>query len=227
MAAFKFKVCLEDNEDVFRDIEIKSIQNFEEFHNTIQEAFKFDNKHAASFFVSDDYWRKGQEITLRKEDLPLDEEEVRKKVSPKKLMSEVKIAKYIEQPHQRFLYVFDVSAQWTFLVEMIKIVADNAKLTYPAIVKSVGTAPKQYKQIKLIKDELPAGEAGLAALLADIDEPDDDEILNTIVETQEAIEDDDLEHLEGEEGEDEDLENAEDADEFGHSGHDGLDEDER
>ena len=101
MAVYRFKICLEDHEDVFRDIDIKASQTFNDLHDLIQTAYKFDGKHSASFFVSDDYWRKGQEITLREEDLPLDEEEIRKKVDPKKLMSETKIVKYIEQPHQR------------------------------------------------------------------------------------------------------------------------------
>ncbi|MBL7917723.1 MAG: hypothetical protein JNM96_04950, partial [Bacteroidia bacterium] len=106
MAVYRFRVCLEDNEDVYRDIDIKSSQTFEHFHDAIQEAFKFDKKHAASFFVSDDYFRKGDEITLRKEDLALNEEDIRKKITKKYLMSECKIAKFIEQPHQRFVYVF-------------------------------------------------------------------------------------------------------------------------
>src|SRR3954467_11374183 len=167
MAVYRFKVYLEDNEDVFRDIDIKAAQTFEQFHTIIQEAFKFDAKHSASFFVSDDYWRKGQEITLRKEDLPLDEEEIRKNVEPKKLMKDVKIAKYIEQPHQRFVYVFDPEAQWTFFLEMIKIVEVNNKLDYPAIVKTVGTPPKQYKTVA-VKEEI-APDLAMAALLGDED----------------------------------------------------------
>src|ERR1043165_7591994 len=135
MAAYRFKVYLEDNDDVYRDIDILASQTFDQFHNIIQEAFKFDAKHAAAFFVSDDYWRKGQEITLRKEDLPLDEEEIRKNVDPKKLMADVKIASFIEAPHQRFVYVFDPNVQWTFLIEMIRIAEETRKTTYPSIVK--------------------------------------------------------------------------------------------
>ena len=48
MAIYRFKVYLEDNEDVFRDIDIKAAQTFEQFHTVIQEAFKFDAKHAAA-----------------------------------------------------------------------------------------------------------------------------------------------------------------------------------
>lgn len=204
MAVYRFKVFLEDNEDVFRDIDIKASQSFEQFHTIIQEAFKFDAKHAASFFVSDDYWRKDQEITLRKEDLPLDEEEIRKKVAPKKLMADTKIARHIEQPHQRFVYVFDPNVQWTFLIEMIKIVEESSKVNYPSIVKSIGLAPKQYKQVNIAKEELSADMA-MAALLGDelLDE-DDDEAYEEKDASEEGVEEDDINSLEGEEGEEED-----------------------
>ncbi|MGZ3920123.1 MAG: IS1096 element passenger TnpR family protein [Bacteroidia bacterium] len=199
MAIYRFKVSLEDNEDIFRDIDIKSSQTFEDFHICIQEAFKFDNKHSASFFMSDDYWRKNQEITYKKEDLPLDAEEIRKKVDPKKLMGETKIAKFIEQPHQRFIYVFDSVAQWSFLIEMIKITEENPKTKYPAISRSAGTAPKQYKTVPIIKEEL-SPDMAMAALLSDLD-TSDDEAYKTIEKVEEGVEDEDLEGLEGSEGE--------------------------
>ena len=205
MAVYRFKVCLEDNEDIFRDIDIKAAQTFEQFHTIIQEAFKFDAKHAASFFVSDDYWRKNQEITLRKEDLPLDEEEIRKHVDPKKLMADVKIAKYIEQPHQRFVYVFDPVVQWSFLIEMIKIADDSPKLSYPAIIKSYGTAPKQYKQINMAKEEL-SPDLAMAGMLNDPEVPEEEEIYKTLNTGEEGIEEDDINSLEGEEGEEADSE---------------------
>jgi hypothetical protein len=204
MSVYRSKVFLEDNEDVVRDIDIKAGQSFEHLHNAIQQAFKFDSKHAASFFVSDDYWRKGQEITLRKEDLPLDEEDIRRKVDPKKLMSDIKIAKYIEQPHQRFVYVFDPEVQWTFLLEMIKISEENPKTTYPNIVRSAGTAPKQYKQVNMAREEL-GPEMAMASLL---DEPDidDEDIFKVIDGEEEAVEEDDIKSLEGEEGEEDESE---------------------
>jgi hypothetical protein len=214
MAVYRFRVIIEDNDDVYRDIDIKAAQTFEELHNTIQEAFKFDNKHAASFFVSDDYWRKHLEITLRKEDLPLTPEEIRLKVEPKKLMSEAKIAKYIETPHQRFVYVFDEKVQWTFLLEMLKITNEDAKAKYPLISKSVGTPPKQYKQINVIKDEDPA-DALLAAIMGGnkakkVDKKDEDDIEDEseIYKSLkvEGVDAGDLEGLDGEEGEDAEVE---------------------
>jgi hypothetical protein len=216
MAVYRFRVSLEENEDIFRDIDIKSVQTFEQFHGAIQEAYKFDNKHSASFFVSDDYWRKNQEITLKKEDLPLDEEEIRKKVEPKKLMAETKIAKFIEQPHQRFIYVFDMHVQWSFLIEMLKIAEENPKLNYPACTRTVGTAPKQYKQVNIIKEELNPDMA-MAALLSDLD-TSDDEVYKTIEKHEEGVEDEDLTTLEAEEGEESEEESE--GDDFNEEGGD-------
>jgi hypothetical protein len=216
MAVYRFRVYLEENEDIYRDIDIRTVQTFEQFHNIIQESFKFDNKHSASFFVSDDYWRKGQEITLKKEDLPLDEFEIRKKVDPKKLMSEVKIAKFIEQPHQRFVYIFDQNVQWGFLIEMVKIADEAPKVTYPVCIRSVGTAPKQYKQINMAKEELSPD----LAMLGLLNEPEieDEEIYKTIETGEEAVEESDINSLEGEEGEEGDSEDEheeqEDGDDF-------------
>ncbi|MDP1802671.1 MAG: hypothetical protein Q8L81_15020 [Bacteroidota bacterium] len=211
MAVYRFRVCLEENEDIYRDIDIRTVQTFEQFHNIIQDSFKFDNKHSASFFVSDDYWRKGQEITLKKEDLPLDEEEIRKNVDPKKLMAEVKIAKFIEQPHQRFVYVYDPIVQWNFLIEMIKIADESPKVTYPVCIKTFGTAPKQYKQINMAKEEL-SPDLAMAGLLNDL-EVEDEEIYKTIDTGEEAVEEADINSLEGEEGDaDVEDENAEEED---------------
>ncbi len=229
MAVYKFKLFIEDNEDVYREIEILSGQTFEDFHNIIQDAYKFDKKHAASFFVSDDYWRKDQEITLQKEDLELDEDEIRKGVSPKKLMSATKIAKYIDSPRQRFIYVFDPAVKWTFCIELMKILPDNPKGTFPAITKSIGNPPKQYKQTIMAKGELTPDQA-MANLLGDA-EPEESEIYKAIKNDTNGIDEGDLNHLEGEEGdeghdsedefenEDEDMDNDDDA-EPGYDAHD-------
>ena len=216
LAIYKFKIVVEDNEDIYREIEILSSQTFEDFHSIIQDAFKFDRKHSASFFVSDDYWRKEQEITLRKEDLELDEEEIRLKVAPKKLMSATKIAKFIESPRQRFLYVFDPSVKWTFCIELMKILPDNPKGSFPAIVRSIGNAPKQYKQTQMAKGELTPDQL-MSTMLSDA-EVDESEIYKSIKNDTNGVDEGDLNHLEAEEGEDaeeedEDLLDNEDEDE--------------
>jgi hypothetical protein len=149
MAVYRFKVIFEDQEDTVREIEIQGKQTFEELHRTIQEAIGFDNSKDASFFMSDDFWRKGQEITNSKivQNDDDDDDYRRPKKVPVKQMSKSRVADFIDDPHQKIVYVFDPAAKWTLLVELIKILTDDPKVSYPRTVKSSGAAPKQYKQV--------------------------------------------------------------------------------
>jgi hypothetical protein len=144
MAVYRFKITFEDNEEVYREIEIKSTQTFENFHDVIIQSISFDNQHNASFFISDDYWRKGEEIVLHHEAESKNNKKQEGDV-PKKLMNKCKMASLIDDPHQKFVYVYDLKTAWSFLVELLKIVPDDAKATYPRVAKSAGEAPKQYK----------------------------------------------------------------------------------
>lgn len=149
MAVYRFRVIFEDQEDTVREIEIQGKQTFEELHRTIQEAIGFDNSKDASFFMSDDFWRKGQEITNRKMVVDDDDDDDfrRPKKVPAKQMSKSRVADFIDDPHQKIVYVFDPAAKWTLLVELVKIQNDDPKANYPRTVKSSGAAPKQYKQV--------------------------------------------------------------------------------
>jgi hypothetical protein len=136
MAVYKFKVYFEDDESVWREIEIKSTQTFEDLHNTIQKAINFDDAHSASFYVSNDVWRKGKEVRILRS---------RKALQKGVWMHETKIASLIDDPHQKFVYEFDPDgACWTIHVELLKILPDSP-VDYPRISKSRGNAPAQYK----------------------------------------------------------------------------------
>jgi len=208
MAVYRFRICFEDNEEIYREIDIKSTQNFEDFHNVIVQSIGFDNLHDASFFISDDYWRKGDEITLR----PISDHEKEsrelKKLAPKKQMNKCKMAALIDDPHQKFVYIYDLKTGWTFLIELLKIVADDPKVNYPKCVKSVGDAPKQHKTIapsSSVDDE--------DEFFDDDEEHGDDEAYAS------AHSEDETALLEGEEGEEETTEEEEmtEDDDFGAS----------
>ena len=139
MAIYKFKIWFEEYDDVQRVIEIKSTQTFEEMHLAIQDAIGFDKSQLASFYLSDDQWKKGAEITL--EDMS-GEEDGSKSIPT---MRESRLCDVINDPHQKFIYVFDFMEMWTLHMELVGIdMKDNPKLKYPACTKTIGTAPKQY-----------------------------------------------------------------------------------
>ena len=141
MAAYKFKISFEDYEDIYRVIEIKSTQTFLDLHKAILESIKFDDKQMASFYMSNDSWKKGQEITL--EDMSEDAD------NPIPVMAKAKLNQYIADPHQKILYVYDFIECWTMLIELTGIIKEeNPKITYPHCSKSVGLAPKQYDKVQ-------------------------------------------------------------------------------
>ncbi len=45
MAVLKFRVYLEEDDAVYRDVLIKHTQSFKDLHLGILKAFEFDNKH--------------------------------------------------------------------------------------------------------------------------------------------------------------------------------------
>jgi len=141
MAVYKLRVSFDEHEDIYRDIEVRASQTFYDLHEVILQSIGFDTKHAASFFVSDEYWRKNDEITLLEEDL---EDGVR-------LMKKVKISSTVVQPNQRYIYLYDKQVLWSFNIEMIKLVPEDVRAQYPRCIKTVGQAPKQYKQQLLEK----------------------------------------------------------------------------
>ncbi len=150
MAVYRFRIAFEDHDDVFREIDILGKQTYEEFHRAIQQAINFDNSKDASFFMSDDFWRKGQEVALNPPPADDDDDDDYPRAKKKKEIhhaSKAKVADYIDDPHQKMVYVFDPEVKWTIMIELMKIVPHDPKTNYPKTTKSVGAAPKQYKQV--------------------------------------------------------------------------------
>jgi hypothetical protein len=196
MAVYKFRVTFEDYDDVSRDIEVKSTQTFGDLNTALHAAIGFDAKHAASFYMSDDLWKKGKEITLQA-----------KEGSSVALMANSRLCDFIIDPHQKIYYVFDPAALWSFYIELIKIQKEEDNASYPRCVKVSGDAPKQY------------GAHAMGAAPSDFDF-----LQETMVGTSGGEDDDEL--LEGTEGEDDEEkgEDGEEMDEFSNEGEDHQEE---
>lgn len=216
LMVYRFKIWFDDIDDVYRWIEIKPSHTFLDLNNIIQESIGFDDLGDASFFISDDRWRRNSEIIktspATKDNLAGDEST--------SLMAETKIRSCINDPHQRFIYVFDNTAQWTLFCELISIEESSGKHTYPRVYRTEGKAPRQHNEGKFnmlddnefdtlaekilaakgVKSLLVEHEEEMLAILnkgivGDVDDDVDDDII------------DDVDH--------EEEEDAEDHDEFG------------
>lgn len=174
---YRFKVWFEEDEDLNRTIDIQPSATFLDFHNIILDSIGFNKKEPSSFYLSEDNWRKGKEITL--ED----------KQGGKLLMEKTIIKDMVNDPHQKFLYITDFKEQWTLCIELQSIQNDIKGVKYPIVAKSNGKAPKQNEGIGRFKI---------------VDETEFDEIANKIVSKQAPTMDEGFdEEGFGEEGEDE------------------------
>ncbi|SMO74386.1 IS1096 element passenger TnpR family protein [Solitalea koreensis] len=208
MAIYRFKVSFDDY-DVVREIDIKSNQTFEEFHYAIHKAINFNPENSSSFYVSNDHWIKGEEIAF----LPSE----RKIENGIKLMKDVKLSKFIDDPHQKFYYVSNFEKPFDFHVQLIKISLEaDPNIDYPVCVRATGDAPKQFR--------ITAPAAGTSAIDSvadefDIEEPGELDVFGIDVEDLSA-------HTETSEDDEnpESEESADGEDEFGDMGYGDGDE---
>lgn len=136
MPVLKFRVSWEDDDNIYRDIALKTGQTFYEFHEAILKAFDFKDKKPASFFESNEKWLRKREISS--------EVLVNKKDAPALAMVKTPVSALVDKPDKKFIYSYNPGKIWTFLIELIAIdKEENSKLTYPLCVKSEGLPPIQ------------------------------------------------------------------------------------
>jgi hypothetical protein len=168
MATYRFRVTFEDYDDVSRDIEIRSTQTFDDLHHAIHSSIGFDASKPASFFMSDDNWKKGKEITTR----DISEEEAETVHSVRK----ARICDYIVDPHQKIYYTFDLTTPWTFRIELIKINREeDMNASYPRCLKATGDAPKQYQTMNIATLPVPEDFDSILEIDDDVDEAETEE----------------------------------------------------
>ncbi|MCG3167635.1 MAG: hypothetical protein POELPBGB_03429 [Bacteroidia bacterium] len=234
MAVYKFRVLFEDDDQVHRDIEISSTQNFTDFRQAILNAYSIGKDWDSVFYVSDDKWHKVNEVVAFPRETKPDEVAGGKQ----------RLVKFIDDPHQRFLYSVRSLTEVVFLVELVKILPDSPKTVYPRTAATVGEFPKQFfNMLNGVKEEtnktfldpeLAEFDAKMASLDS-IDEPGEDELEDAdsliaevadlpegeveitaegetaVTEESEEIAEGDIEFGEGEEGGFEDMISDEEA----------------
>jgi hypothetical protein len=139
MPGLKFRVLLDsvEEEEVFRDIAINDDLTLEQFYMSILDAFEFSNDQMASFFVSDNDWNKGEEISLMDMSFGAQDNE-----TPDQ-MSSIMIREKIQSPTQRLILVHDFLNMFIFLIELQEIM--DSDVNDAELVLSVGEIPENLK----------------------------------------------------------------------------------
>jgi hypothetical protein len=137
MSGLKFRVLLDSTDhEVFRDILINEKSTFELFYKTILEAYAFTGDQMASFYMSNNQWDKGFEISLFDMAFGEDPDEILPGV-----MSDCILQDYMNESDQKLILIHDFIRMWIFLIELIG--EEPTAPTTPQILLSVGTAPSE------------------------------------------------------------------------------------
>lgn len=132
---YRFRVILDNDtkDDIFRDLEIKQTDTLEDLHNIITQSFGFDGSKMASFYLSNDLWEQGEEISL----FDLSEN------GSARLMHETSLDSVVHREQTKLIYVYDFLSLWTFYVELAEIVEETEGHDYPNLLFVQGQVPDQ------------------------------------------------------------------------------------
>ena len=142
---YRFRVILDTEEDVFRDIEIEQNATLEQFHNVITQSFGFDGNEMASFYTSDEQWNQGEEVSLF---------DMGDGNDPVKLMNETYIEDIVDEDSPKMIYVYDFLSMWTFFVELAEIAEYENGREYPNIMFVHGQLPDQAPDKEFISEDV-------------------------------------------------------------------------
>ncbi len=171
MFIYRFRLNFEEQDGFSRDVELITDQTFMDFHKVIRDNLSLDQNVECAFFLCDHRFRKRKQIHhhIPEQGSAPDEED-----APKKLyMEQCVLSDFIDDPHQKFIYIYDLAKEWTFFIELLKIRPAEAGKTYPAIAAAAGGVP-----VEISRKPVP-----LPGVPDDDDDAEDEE--DTTMEQQE------------------------------------------
>lgn len=136
---YRIRIILDTKDDVLRDLEIKSNSSFEELHFAIVNAFNLKGNEMASFYLSDENWKQGAEITLES-------------FGHEKVMKNCLLNSEITDLQTNFIYVYDFLELWTFFVEVVDESNESKFIDYPQTIFSTGKLPENAPDKIFIED---------------------------------------------------------------------------
>ena len=126
MAVYRFRVFIEDDHEVYRDIDILGRQRFADLHKQIVESFNFQQHQPVEYINSDQQWYEGDTVVRLDSNLEGDHQ---------------KIVNHINVPRQRFLCITVSHKDVGLALELQKILKDEEGVIYPRCAKSQGEPP--------------------------------------------------------------------------------------
>lgn len=142
---YKFLIVSDEVDDFKRVIKIDSDATFKELNDAILDSVGYTHDQMTSFFICEDDWEKGTEVTLV--DMGRDSDE------DIWLMESTRLSDLVEDEGQRLMYVFDYLTDRAFFMELRETIFGD-DLESAVCTKSVGDAPAQMVDFEDIEKKI-------------------------------------------------------------------------
>lgn len=143
---YRFIILSDEVDDFRRDITLDSEATFFDLHNAIIESVGYSKDQMTSFFICDDDWAKGQEITLIEMDSSSEEDNF--------VMDATPLSELLEDEHQKLIYVFEYLTERSFFMELKEIIPGKNQ-DKAQVIRSEGQAPPQITLFENIDINVP------------------------------------------------------------------------
>jgi len=141
------RAALEDENSIYRDIEIESGKSLDELAAAIVAAFGFNFDHAFGFYSGEPYEAERKHPCY---ELFAD----MGNADPGVLgVEKTKIAQAFPDAGHTMIFLFDYGDDWRFTMSLKEFGRKSGKTKYPRIVASKGEAPPQYPDPDAFEDE--------------------------------------------------------------------------
>ncbi|MFP4289523.1 MAG: IS1096 element passenger TnpR family protein [Bacteroidota bacterium] len=211
MFAYRFRINFEDQDGFVREFELGVDQTFMDLRNAIIENLSQPSDAYTSFFLCDHQFRKKTEI-FHPDYMGGKSSKNHKQQDAEKrpTMDKAALNEFIDDPHQKMVMIFDEKNEWTFYIELVRIVKTKKDESFPRLVNSVGGIPIELRPRKEILSQLNNEST-------DEDEETENDILDDEDQEQEeeheGYDDDELNNLNDNDFYNESIEGGKDIDE--------------
>jgi len=131
---YKFTILSDEVDNFVRVITIDSEAKFLDLHNAILDSVNYEKNQMTSFYICDDNWEKGQEVTLVEMDSSSEYDNL--------VMEDTPLEDLLVDENQKLLYVFDMMSDRVFFMELTEIIPLK-NLKKAVCISAEGDAPQQ------------------------------------------------------------------------------------
>lgn len=111
---FKFRLLSDEVDHFVREIAISSEATFLDLQNAILDSVNYSKDQLTSFFLCNDEWEKGVEVTLIEMDSSPEVDSW--------VMESTKLSDLIEEEDQKLLFVFDLFNERSFFIDCYQFI---------------------------------------------------------------------------------------------------------